>query len=236
MRKIDLFVILGCLVVGVRVGTGYYYSATPGPAPAASAPSSSVRPSTVEVANDTATAAEVYVAFGSDSVVLPASIPICANERATALTCQFELRAHHSTDFPLAGRYFNATVSFNAPVGCGSTKAEINVNNPSWYDTLDVSLVDGFNAPVAITVRDEGDGGRESHTLGPVLRATGNERGFGVFPYGCDICVARQEPPCGIVPGGPGCKTGTQSNPDVVCQYKSTQKSGGSTVTVALLP
>jgi len=67
----------------------------------------------------------------------------------------------------------------------------------------------------------------------------------GVFPVGCDICVARQQPPCGISPCGSspndggqtcGCHIGGQYNPIVPCQITYQQADAGSLVNVTLLP
>jgi hypothetical protein len=181
--------------------------------------------STISVANQTDGEATVYVSFGSNSVVLPANWSFCV--ATSNLTCSFKLPASKSQDLPLAGKYLNATISFDAGVGCGSTKAEININNPNWYDILDVSLVDGYSNKISITTG--------TTTLGPPAGRDENEKIFGVFPYGCDICVARQSPPCGIPTGNNGCKTGTQYKPDVPCQYQGPTIGGGSSINVALV-
>lgn len=167
----------------------------------------------------------VYVAFGSDSAIT--GWPVC--KAAGRLNCNFPLAGKTSIDLPLNGKYLNATLSFDDPPGCGATKAELNLNNPKWYDITDISLVDGFNKSVGIVVKDG-----TSTTLGPVQSQTGNEKAYGVYPYGCDICVERQNPPCGISKGKNGCKTGTQSKPDVPCQHQSTTMGGGSAVTVTV--
>jgi hypothetical protein len=64
--------------------------------------------------------------------------------------------------------------------------------------------------------------------LGPPKGKDGNEKVLGLFPYGCDVCVARVSPPCGIPKGRIGCKHGTQYKPDVVCQYQGPQKKRGN--------
>lgn len=115
--------------------------------------------------------------------------------------------------------------------GCGSTKAEANVNSPAWYDTTDISLVDGFNEQVMMTVTDS----TGEKKLGPVISAEGNEDNFGVFPLGCDGCSLRIDPPCGQSAGGPGCHGGTQYDPKPVCQYQSGAKGGSSAVVVMLI-
>jgi hypothetical protein len=127
---------------------------------------------------------------------------------------------------PVAGRYLNMTVSFDAPAGCGATKAEVNVNNPAWFDTYDVSLVDGFSNFVLMVAN-----GTRIFPRGK----TGNEKALGVFPVGCDACVARLSPPCGIAKGAEGCKKGTQYKPDVPCQIQGPVKGGGGSVEVLLV-
>src|SRR5271166_2649597 len=140
-------------------------------APAASAPApgsvvtaakASAGASTLTIANDTDGNAKVYLAFGSNSVVLPAS-PGWTFCKGSGLNCDFELAKHSSQHAPLAGKYLNVTISFDKPVTCDTTKAEVNINNPAWYDICDISLVDGFNKFVAIdTVSSAG-----ALTLGP---------------------------------------------------------------------
>jgi len=176
--------------------------------------------------NATSSATTVNFAFGADSVVLPAAWPACV--ASAALNCALPLGAMSQVALPASG-YLNTTLAFGSLVGCGSTKAEINMNNPTWFNTLDVSLVDGYSNN--ITIESEGQ------KLGPPLGATGNEKVLGLFPVGCDICVARQSPPCGQSPGGTGCKMGPdQYHPDVPCQVQGAIKFGGVDVTVSLVP
>jgi len=184
-------------------------------------------PSTLRVANNTASVATAYVAFGASSVVVAADWPFCT---ATGpLNCSFAISPNESRDLPLAGRHVIASLAANAPIACGSTKAEINLNNPAWPDVADISLVDGFNS--AMSLRFAGT------LLGPVTAGVGNERALGVYPYGCDICVARQHPSCGIPAGNDGCKTGTQYDPDVPCQAQGRTSGGGDNdVVIELLP
>ena len=179
-------------------------------------------------------ATTVFVAFGSDSAVQAPTWASFCQVGGSNLECSFSLAKGVTQDLPLGGQYLNATISFGAPVTCGQTKAEVNVNNPRWFDILDVSLVDGYSNEIAIDARDlVGDAG--SVVLGPPNGPTGNERAYGVFPLGCDICTGRQHPPCGFDSGGPGCKSGTQYNPDVICQWQGSTKGGGTAVVVRLL-
>lgn len=181
--------------------------------------------SQVNLLNTTVDPVVAYFAFGADSVVLPAAWTFCTS--TAKLTCQFTLPGHGTQALPLGGKYLNVTFAFDAQVGCGSTKAELNLNNPKWYDIADVSLVDGYSNKIAITVNGT--------KLGPPNGAAGNEKVLGVFPLGCDICTARQSPPCGMKPGKSGCKRGTQYKPDVPCQFQGAVMGGGSIVNVSYL-
>jgi hypothetical protein len=175
-------------------------------------------------ANETSSPTTVYVAFGSNSVVLPTNwSSFCTG---SGLNCTFPIAANSTQVAPLAGQYLNATIAFNAPVNCGSTKAEMNINTSNNTDNYDVSLVDGYSNNVKISI-----GGT---ILGPPNGKGDNQKVFGLFPFGCDICVARQQPPCGIPTGSGGCKSDTQYKPDVLCQYQSPTQ--GVPVKVSLVP
>jgi len=185
---------------------------------------------TIENQSQTKEGVSVYIAFGAKSIVTPraAGWEFCQQEKSYPLVCDFVLAPASIQTLPLAGMYANFTVSFGGAVTCGTTKAEVNVNQTGdspWYNTADISLVDGFNAKLAIEyVTASG----EHKTLGPVEHERGNAKAFGVFPLACDICVSRQAPvPCGYKPGpSTECKTGTQDKPDVVCQYQGQAMSG----------
>ena len=180
--------------------------------------------STLTMTNATAADTVVYFAFGADSAIT--SWSFCPT--TSRLNCQFPLKAKSTQVLPLAGKYLNATVGFGAAVACGTTKGELNLNNPTWYDIADVSLVDGYSNKIEIDIG--------TVKLGPPLGASGNEKVYGLFPLGCDICVARQSPPCGMKPGKAGCKTGPdQYHPDVICQWQGATKGGGSAVKVLYL-
>ena len=173
-----------------------------------------------------------YVTFGADSKIKANDWKSFCTPSA-ALACSFMLTGSQALPNPRSA-YLNMTVAFGTPVGCNATKAEVNVNNPSWYDTLDVSLVDGYSNKIEIDYTPPG--APAPTKLGPPNGQTDNEKVLGVYPYGCDICVARQNPPCGISKGTDGCKSGTQYKPDVACQYQGAVKGGGGTVNVTLLP
>lgn len=184
--------------------------------------------------NTQAAKAIVYVSFGSDSEVTADDWAFC---NGSHFSCSFEMAAGEIK--PIAndsGSYVNATFAFNTPVGCGATKAEVNINNPKWYDILDVSLVDGYSNNIEIVHTPTGEA---PITLGPPNGADGNEEVLGVFPLGCDLCVQRGNPPCGMSAGpihADGCKTkGTQYDPQPPCQYQGSKKGGGdATVQIVL--
>jgi len=184
----------------------------------------------LSVNNTLAANTTVYVAFGSDSKITADDWSFC---EGSGLVCSFELAGHEVKPLPNPeGKYLNGTFSFGAPVGCGSTKAEVNLNNPDWFDVMDVSLVDGYSNDIEIVSTPEGG---EAVVLGPPKGQDGNETVFGLFPYGCDTCVARENPPCGITKGTDGCKKGSQSDPDVPCQFQGATKGGGkATVEIVL--
>lgn len=172
----------------------------------------------------------VYFNFGADSKVLPTDWSFCT---ATGkLNCNFTLTG--TRELPTGGKYLNVTLAFGNPVTCNMTKAELNLNNPSWFDIYDVSLVDGYSNKIQIDYRATG-AAEVSRKIGPPNGKTGNEKVFGVYPYGCDICVERKNPQCGISKGTEGCKKGTQYNPDVPCQFQGPVKGGGGSVDVILL-
>jgi hypothetical protein len=177
-----------------------------------------IGPGALTFKNATAADVTVFVAFGSDSVVSPADWPFC---KGSGLNCNFPLPANTEQFSNINNKYLNATISFIAPVTCNVTKAEFNINNPKWYDITDVSLVDGYNGIVEVKIDTQ-----TSLTISPVGKS-GNEKAFGVYPYGCDICTARQNPPCSIPKGSDGCKGGTQYKPDVPCQYQGAKIGGG---------
>lgn len=209
-----IFLLILTLILGACHSSCPGPSPGPGPGPSDAAPTPAPTWSTARAKNARSVPTTAYVAFGADSVVKPADWSFCTP--SGALTCSFSLAPNEERDLPNGGRYVNFTLSFGAPVGCGSTKAEMNLMNPAWdKDTADVSLVDGFNLKVKISAPG-------TEPLGPPAGASGNEKTFGVFPLGCDVCVAKQNPPCGQSPcKGPtcGCKAGPDPyHPDVPCQ------------------
>jgi hypothetical protein len=183
----------------------------------------------VRITNQQSAPARVYINFAPDSVLKPTDLPFC--EVTGPLNCQFTLAANSSQDIPNPqAKYLNMALSFKAPVTCGSTKAEVLVNNPKWFDVLDVSVVDGFNEKIQMNLTPTS--GKVTQ-LGPPVGKLGNQKVFGVFPYACTICAGIKDAPCGDAGKGE-CKLGTESKPDVLCQYQMNEPNG--LVEVLLLP
>lgn len=206
--------------------------------------------SQVTITNQTDADTTVYIAFGADSAVTQADwAGFCAG---SGRSCQFALAAKAIRKLPNpTGRHLDMTITFGAPAGCGVTKAALTVNDPSSVDVYYVSLVDGFSNRIAIVVTS---GGHLPIQLGPPRGDAGDEFNFGVYPLGCDACVARCNPPCGISPSDPlvgcdedcsgcgsngtdGCKGTSQGSPTVPCDYQGSQiGGGGDDVLVVLMP
>ena len=184
---------------------------------------------TVRITNRQGTQAQVYINFAADSVLKPTDVPFCKVTGSTQL--RVYARREQFADIPNPqAKYLNMALSFNAQVTCGSTKAEVLVNNPNWFDILDVSVVDGFNEKIQINLTPTGG---STTQLGPPVGKLGNQKVFGVFPYGCTICAGIKNAPCGDAGGGE-CKSGSESKPDVLCQYQMNEPTG--LVEVLLLP
>jgi len=187
----------------------------------------------VVVKNQQATAVTASISFGADSEVNAQTLGTFCKSSTGKLNCVFDVPANGNKEIPNFGfKYLNMAVAFKANVGCGSTKAEVTVNNPKWYDVMDVSLVDGFNEKVQINVTPTG---AKTVVLGPPKGKSGNQQVFGVFPEGCDVCVERRNPPCGYSKGKSSeCKSGTEMQPGVICQYQDNSNAG--TIEVILVP
>lgn len=171
----------------------------------------------------------LYVYFGSDSEIIADNLCNCSN----CDHCTFSISAGRGMKIDTYGRYLQATLSFDS-FGCNATKAEVAINIPqvtgelAKYDTVDISLVDGFSNNIEMDI--------DGVVLGPTNGFDKNENAYGVFPYGCDICTARESPPqCGIVwpKNNEGCKKGVPDNPKVACQH--TAARFGVTTTISLI-
>lgn len=167
--------------------------------------------------------AEVNINFSDISGINKRDLGKLCDKRGTTsnLNCGFDLGPHQSVEIPNPNfKMLSMALAFNKLVTCGATKAELTVNVQG-DDVFDVSVVDGFNEKIVMTF-DPDRAGSKQVKLGPPCGLAGNERVYGVFPYGCDICAGRLTPPkaCGpYPPGNSGCKSGTENKPGVICQY-----------------
>lgn len=211
----------------------------------------------VKITNKTESEVTVYINFYSSSELQPSDWSSFCAETGKS-NCTFNLAGKASQALPNPnGKILDFNASFGAdawscPTPGGATLAEANVNTAGngqyGHDTADISLVNGYNASVRIDV-SLNDG--PTTTLGPVTSKDGNEGQLGVFPYGCDVCVARCQPGCDFIPpdtpipcttptacevctgdGTDGCKTGGQYDPSPPCQY---QLLGTSEVDIVFL-
>lgn len=177
------------------------------------------------VVNATDASVVVNVSFAASSTVQPSGWSFCNSDASAGLSCTFTIGPNGTQVLPTGGSPLNATMAFNGQVTCGTTQVELNINNPAWYDIVDISLVNGYSNKVSVSC--------DGTMLGPVVGPTGNEKVFGVYPLGCDLCAARSaQTPCGMQPGTDGCKAGTQYDPAVPCQYQGSTMGGGTTIVV----
>ena len=85
--------------------------------------------------------------------------------RFGGLTCQFHLGKHESRVLPLGGQYLNATMAFDA-LSCGfELESRGQRQQPTWYDVVDVSLVDGYSKKIMLRAGLEP--GRSALRTGP---------------------------------------------------------------------
>jgi hypothetical protein len=187
------------------------------------------------VKNATRAKVEVYASFAPNSAVK--GWDFC---RSVPSGCAFELPAETARDLPTGGNLLSVNFSFGKAGDCagtGTTLGEMTINTgEAKNDTADVSLVNGWNADVEVTISG-------AQTLGPTDGGASGAGLFGVYPNGCDICVARQPPlacpwqtPCGSPTDGGapcGCQGGSQYAPSPPCQQTGIAK--GSVVTVVLV-
>jgi len=178
----------------------------------------------IVLVNNQSSAADVFINFGSDSAINVANLgSFCDSQSTGSLNCHHKLAAKKSEVLPNPKfKYVNLALAFNHVVDCGATKAEVIANNPSWYDIMDVSVVDGYNNRIEI---DATATGKMTVTLGPPAGMKGNQQLFGVFPFACTQCAAILDAPCGSNGAGE-CHAGIESNPIPPCQYQMNPADG----------
>lgn len=185
------------------------------------------------------------------------STPACAFNLANPEICQFTGGVSSSTPLvviftPISGAPAACTsstqgqisVAFSAgfqPWGSSETSlAEFTLNGIVGgipQDTIDVSLVAGFNKTgpgqlVDITGTSNNFAIKMSQAAGPSYNNVA-----GIYPLGCDECAASVSPPNppGVQPQS-YCQQGTQYNPNPVCQITRPQVTDSYTVTFSDIP
>jgi len=152
---------------------------------------------------------------------------------ANKMQGSFTLGAGDSQAFPTDKGCLNGNISFgSAPQNCptptapqGMNLAEFNLNQGT--ETIDISDVAGVNAFIEFQMNGGGAWGTAGHAN---MTSFSNEDigqnvgRPGVYPYGCDVCTARQNPP--------SCTTGKTCQIEAICNVQRTPGTEGGTVTV----
>lgn len=166
-------------------------------------------------------------------------------EKPYAGKCQFTLGASQSKTFPnIANTCISGNVTFGAYPSCpnpsfptGYTTAEFTLNPSAGAEDVDMSLVNGYNLPLTITM--SGGGGWSVSNTNPaqaiteiVAKPVGQNIGNpGVYPENCTDCIR--------LVGSPVCP-GFSSNPTCqatrICDAQRAFSSNGGTVTITLQP
>jgi hypothetical protein len=227
-------------------------------------PSADVPLQTVTVSNITGKALKLYMGFNTppNPKCYPKWTPTGGynlatdfNNNGTAWTVDTDNPLLISTTindgpivipFSAKNRYaasFNITADVKPQEGCAVTQAEFTLgdNWGQWgglQDSVDISLVNGFNYPMSITPLS-GKG-----VTGQTIKVTalaGNSTNSGVYPYACTNCTwMADNATCKGQPGaGTDCKAGgpsSESNPDYPCHLSQASVSSPQSYTLTIGP
>jgi len=157
--------------------------------------------------------------------------------------CQFELAAGASKTFPnIPQTCISGNITFGGYPTCpdatfpnGYTTAEFTLNPSAGAEDVDVSLVNGFNFKVTMTMQD-GGGWVVSNTSKaitqivpkPLGQNTGNP---GVYPKDCTDCIQLVGSP--VCPGFP---TNPTCQPSRICDAQRDVSQNGGKVIITLQP
>ena len=157
--------------------------------------------------------------------------------------CQFELAAGASKTFPnIPQTCISGNITFGGYPACpdatfpkGYTTAEFTLNPSVGAEDVDVSLVNGYNFKVTMTM--QGGGGWVVSNTGtaitqivpkPLGQNTGNP---GVYPKDCTDCIRLVgNPVCPGFPTNPTCQ------PSRICDAQRAVSQSGGNVIVTLQP
>jgi hypothetical protein len=156
--------------------------------------------------------------------------------------CQFSLAAGASKTFPnIAQTCISGNVTFGGYPSCpdatfptGYTTAEFTLNPSTGAEDVDVSLVNGFNFRVTMTMQG-GGGWVVSNTTKAITQIVpqpeGNIGNPGVYPKNCTDCIQLVgSPVCPGFPTKPSCQ------PSRICDAQRAVSQNGGKVIITLQP
>lgn len=260
------FVIGLCLVAGCKERatseTATTETAQTAPAPTLEATAPTPTRTGLVVQNNTSQETKVFVVLAAlGGACNSSNPPVTADQLAAAGfcdqvienptqkpyagKCQFTLGANQSKTFPdIANTCISGNVTFGAYPACpdsafpnGYTTAEFTLNPSAGAEDVDVSLVNGYNYKVTMTMAG-GGGWVVSNTNPPQAiteivpdLATLGVGNPGVYPKDCTDCIQLVgSPVCPGFPTNPTCQTAR------ICDAQRPFSSNGGTVTIALQP
>ena len=210
---------------------------------------------TVTVTNTTGTDLTLYMSFNSDNTG-GYNLATDFNNNGTTWTVDTTnpsmvyttITSGSSINIPFYAKNRGAVgfgISANAlpQNGCAVTLAEFTLGD-NWgkygglQDSVDISLVNGFNYPMSISpVSGKGVTGQTIK----VTTLTGNSTNSGAYPYACTNCTwMADNATCKGQPGaGTDCKAGgpsRESNPDYPCHLSQASVSSPKSYTLTIGP
>ncbi|HEX8072450.1 MAG TPA: hypothetical protein VF546_21060 [Pyrinomonadaceae bacterium] len=205
----------------------------------------------LELTNGTGQEVQVFLTLGATPgcVQNVADIPFVTNVVNT-LQGSFTLAANGSVSYtPPAGVGVNGNFSFGTPpINCptdafpdGVNLAEFILNNsfqgPGAQETIDISAVAGVNAFLKFSMTGGGvwnAGSTEPNVTEFENKGLHDNCGqVGVYPYGCDNCTQRANPPQCDGPPTPPPYGDCQSAP--ICNVQRDASTAGGTVSLSFL-
>jgi hypothetical protein len=208
-------------------------------------------PTTLKITNRSGAEVKVYLTLGAVAgcvADVSATGLVTKQGRLSALQGRF-LLANGSTqaytppqEQGISGNFAFGTPPLNCPTAeyrNGVNLAEFMLNNAfqggSAQETIDVSCVAGVNALIAFAMTGGGTWNAGSSQPGVANFANkplGHNTGLvGVYPYGCDGCTSRINPP--VCKNAPPYNEAPQSEP--ICNVQRDASSSGGSVEVIFL-
>lgn len=195
----------------------------------------------LSISNGTSDAVTVYFTLGASAEnITLAEIPFLAQVPGNSLQGWFSLQPRKAVEVtPPVGKTLIGNVCFGGPpINCpapGFPTAvnlfEFALNLSDGQETIDISCVAGVNALLKVAL--SGGGGWNAGSTEPSVTAFNNAAPgantglVGVYPIGCDVCTASDNPPScspAVPPETP------QSQP--ICNVQRDASALGGTVAV----